>query len=277
MKGLTRGSFWLGLAWLLASAGIVRAQVVALPGEVQVSGERVRFSDLLPSGADDKLRRSSEAIDLGRAPRFGSVRVLEREWLHEMLNPHPEIVPPLVIPDRIMVMRSGYPLSSASLRSAVANYLREKGAMTDVPDSALQWSCEIATMQRNPALEVREVSWDASRRRFQFRVGCLKRQSCQDFIVYVQTDQEILRRATWAATGVNRPKATAPENGAILMAAGQKARLLMQGDGLHILMPVISLQNGRMGETIRVRAIGSAHVFRAQVVSSDLLWSELES
>lgn len=275
-------SFLLAIGAVLLAPS-VRAQLVALPRIAYVTTEAVRLSDLLPRAASDELRRMSQEVELGRAPQFGSMRVYERAQLSELLDAHPEIARRLALPDQIVVRRSGYPLTLAAIHGAIASFLRAKGNVADLSDSSLQWSSGVTMAEANPALEVRSGRWDPARRQIQFCLRCVKAQACPDFLVYVQGTPGLFdqwpQKVGWSASAVTKSNAVAPEMAKlpILIEAGRRVRLVMQGDGIHISLLVICLQNGRLGETIRVRQAGSPHVFRAEVVSRDLLWSKLES
>lgn len=282
MKVLVHNSCLLAVIWQVLWVCSATAQTVVLPSAAYVMGDAVRLSDLLPRGASDELRHASQGIELGLAPQLGSMRVYDSSRILQILNAHPEIAKRIVVPDQVVVRRSGFPLSSEAIYHAVTSFLREKGEVGDVPESALRRAGDITTAEANPALEVRAVNWDPGRRLLQFCLRCVKSAACHDFLVYL-TPQGILARQLgrlgWS-TNLATKTHTATEETAdspILIEAGRKARLLMQGDGIQISVQVICLERGRAGQKIRVRETGSPQIFRAQVVSRDLLWSRLES
>lgn len=276
MKCWRKNALLLTIGWLLLAAAA--AQVVALRQTVNVSSDVVHLSDLLPSTASAELIQRAQAIELCRAPQYGSVRLFEHANLVEILDVHPDLAGRLLIPDRISIIRAGYPLSLAAIHDAITNFLREKGSI-DLSGSTFSWPTDITTTKANPELEVRSVNQDPSTKRLQFHLRCKESHACPDFVVSSQPplgaiaqtkSHDLVRVATKNAS-------VAQGDAPILVQAGRRMALLMQGDGIQISAQVVCLQNGRMGETIRVRQIGSAHVFRAEVMSRDLLWSKLES
>jgi hypothetical protein len=277
MKGWREKKLLLTIGWLLLLPAA--AQVVVLRQTAGISSDTVRLSDLLPSTASAELVHRAQAIELGRAPQCGSARLFEQANLAELLYAHPEFAGRVIVPDRVLITRFAYRLSSAAIHDAIADFLREKRNV-DLPDFTFSWPKDITTMEANPELEVRSVNQDPSTRRLQFHLRCKKSQACRDFIVCLQTPASVIAHPLDSADLIriaHKNTSVAQANAPILVQAGRRMALVMQGDGVQISAQVICLQNGRLGETIRVRQIGCAHVFWVQVMSRDLLWSELES
>lgn len=272
-------------SWLIATTGMLlstcsaAAQAVVLLSSAYVTEDVVRLADLLPRGASHELHQACQAIELGRAPQRGSMRVYESARFAEILDAHPEIARQLAIPENVVVRRSGYPLNPAGIRNAIAGFLREKEDLGNLTDSALRWSSDITTAEADAALEVRAVHWDPGQRQLQFSLRCVQAASCRDFLVYLQEPEnaQSLQKLGWTNLAKKADAATDEASGPILVEAGREVHLLMQGDGIQISLKVICLESGRVGQKIRVRKSGSQHVFQAEVVSSDLLWSRLES
>ncbi len=277
LRGVTIG--WLCL-WLPAA----RAQVIALPASNSVAGPSLRLSDLLPRSAPENLRKAAEKIDLGRAPALGSSRVFDRAGIVEALSSHPGIRNQVAVPDEIIVTRRGYPLDRDEIHRMVTSLLRERGISDKFPASALQRPEEITTADPNPALELRAIRWDANSSKLQFRLACVKAGTCPDFFVYLEPDGALIakfEKLNWAADRANTSRQVMENaenaDGPMVIKKGSKVRLLMQGDGIEISVPVVCLENGRKGQIIRVREPGNPQVLRAEVVSGDLLRSRLES
>jgi hypothetical protein len=272
----------LVVAGLMLWVQTATAQTVVLPGAVSVTGDEVRLSDLLPRGAPDELQRASQGIVLGEAPRPGSLRGFESDAIRARLAAHPDIAKRLVVPDRVLVTRSGYRLAATDIRDTVLNFLRSRSDVEELPETVLQWASDISATGPNPGLEVRAASLDASRGRLQLCLRCVKPAACRDFLVYVPAPQSIMAQFSHGAGGTaSLASKTTSTGGAIdgplLIEAGRKARLLLQGEGLQISVGVICLESGRAGEEIRVRETSGGRVFRAKVMGRDLLWGRLES
>jgi hypothetical protein len=158
-------------------------------------------------------------------------------------------------------------------------------------------NAEVKLMAQNtaaieaPRLEVRAVEpWGD--RDARVRLGCEAHEQCLPFYVAVHwVDATLARAALHAATvlpahsapatsakhepaAVPGPAATVIANAAdaeIHVHAGSHATLLIDGERLHIRLPVICLENGAPGRTIRVTALDHKQTYRAEVVDSTLL------
>ncbi|HTZ95452.1 MAG TPA: flagella basal body P-ring formation protein FlgA [Terriglobales bacterium] len=277
MKEWHERTLLLMIGWLLLSSAA--AQVVVLRQTAGVSSDTVRLSDLLPSTASAELVHRAQAIELGRAPQCGSTRLFEQAKLAEIVGARPELAGRVIVPDQVLITRFAYTLRSVAIHDAITHFLRQKGN-ADLSDAIFSWPKDITTMEANPELEVRSVNQDPSTKHLQFHFRCKKPQVCPDFIVSSELPASVIVQASQSpnrALAAARNTSVAQANALVLVKAGHRMPLLIQGDGIQISALVICLQNGRMGETIRVRQIGSAQVFRAQVMSRDLLWSKLES
>lgn len=270
------------LAVIMLLAQFASGQNLVLPSSVSVSTETVHLSDLLPGGVSGDLRLLAQQIELGRAPKFGSVRAYQGAWVAEVISGHPEISKQISIPDQIVVRRSGFPISRVAIHDAVIHFLQERTGAADLPDIVLQWSGSITARTENSALVVRSVVSDSAKHQLEFRVREVPDEACHDFLVYLQNPPESLAQAI-AKSGGNHPATKTPgaiknpDAGPILIEPGRRVRLLMQGDGIQISLSVICLERGRAGQKIRVRAAGRTLVFQAEVVNRDLLRSGPES
>lgn len=248
---------------------------------VDVTTETVRLSDFLPRSASVDLRRLALEIDLGRAPKVGSMRAFQGAWLSDILAQHPDVSKRIRVPDQVVVRRAGFLISRATIQNVIIRYLQEKGMAVPL-DSMLQWSGNSSTTTAHPVLEVRAVTWDAPTRQLQFRLHCVPDETCRDFLVSLQNPPERLAQGieklsvSPTATKIADASKTATD-GPVLIERGRKVRLLMQGGGIEITTSVICLERGRAGQKIRVRAADGNHVFQAEVVNRDLLWSRPES
>lgn len=269
--------------WLMLVAPILEAQVIDLPRIAYVSGDRVRFSDLLPREVASDLREAAESVDMGQAPRFGSMRQYERGQLVEALKANPRIARRLAIPSEVVVRRTGYRLNPAKIHAAILQLLRENRFVGNLPDSALQWPGNIAAVEENPELQATGGNWDAVRGQFEFRLRCAGVEVCPDFLVYAPGLESLLTLpAARLGSAGKVPKkldrlGLAAEKEPILVQAGRRAQLRIKENGVGISMPVVCLQRGRQGDWIRVRRIDSTHIFTAKVVGPDLLSIEVES
>ena len=147
-----------------------------------------------------------------------------------------------------------------------------------------------------PRLEVRAVEpWGD--RDARVRLGCEAHEQCLPFYVAVHWFDATSAKAALLAANVSparlarsapnslasttrepvavpSPAPTSSPNATdteIHLHAGSHATLLIEGDRLHIKLPVICLENGVPGRTIRVTALDHKQTYRAEVVDSTLL------
>lgn len=107
------------------------------------------------------------------------------------------------------------------------------------------------------------------------RMGCGDSAECLPFFVKAELNQNGGREST-PSSGVqalpNSPRA-APKPP--VMRAGSQAVLLLEGERVHIRIPVVSIENGALGQKIRVRASGNRQIYVAEVVDSASLKGSL--
>jgi hypothetical protein len=123
-----------------------------------------------------------------------------------------------------------------------------------------------------PMLRVESVgAWEDNRS--QVRLDCVNRDECLPFIVTVRRN----RRAN--SQGVSIPpypqvlgpsKVDAPIS-KVVVRIGSSAILLLDGGHVHIQLLVVCLENGSVGQTIRVTGKGREHTYMALVGSDGFL------
>jgi hypothetical protein len=121
-----------------------------------------------------------------------------------------------------------------------------------------------------PALKVEAMErWGADRMRV--RLDCAKREDCLPFYVAVR----------WMQEGTALPVQTAAlvqarvDPSSYVVRAGSSAILMLEGDHVHIRIPVVCLENGTPGQTIRVASKDHRLTYTAQVVDGTVLKGSL--
>lgn len=104
------------------------------------------------------------------------------------------------------------------------------------------------------------------------KLGCRSTGTCLPFYSIVSGVERPGENATdglsaAAGTGV----ATRRESSRIIIRAGAHATLVMDDKRAHVEVAVVSLENGAAGHTIRVASPDHKLVYRAEVVSANLL------
>lgn len=121
-----------------------------------------------------------------------------------------------------------------------------------------------------PVLQVRSVNFE-SRHRITARLVCAESQQCLPFIVAVRLKSQ--GRAPVAQPNASVPQPapvrSLPQRPAVRW--GSRAVLLLVAPHMQIRVPVICMQNGSVGQTIRVTSADHRETYSAQVVSSGFL------
>jgi Chaperone for flagella basal body P-ring formation len=285
--GLVRSHLGSSRWKLLLAAGLVlsapwaASQGVALPETAEVSGGTIRLSDLLPPTAPLALRQASAAIELGRSPQPGSVRVLEAAQIAQALTKQPGLLRQLTIPDRIVIRRLGWTVQREAIREAIRRFLGDRSDHRELPERALQSPGDITAREENPALEVAGIVRDVRGRGLECRFRCVQRALCPSFVARLldpeplSLDRSEVHSSTSSLTSWLPSPVAAKEAGPILAEAGKKAMLLLDDGKMSISLQVVCLERGRLLQNIRVLDASSHRVLQAEVVGPGKLHGSL--
>ena len=117
------------------------------------------------------------------------------------------------------------------------------------------------------SLRITSSCWDSGPRRTQFRVECSGAGQCLPFLVYFR-DPSASDDAPVARARLCRAATPHHATGGLrepTVRAGGRATAVFHADGLRMTATVTSLERGREGEVIRVRAV-DGHVFRVRIL-----------
>jgi hypothetical protein len=275
--------FGLWLAGVHVDAQKLSQPAVSLPERVEVTGDTISLSDLLPRSASADLRTLGKSLGLGLAPQPGSVRSLTRQQISARLAENEDLWRRLELPAQITVQRVGWPIRGDSVLRTVSNFLHKQGWKDNFQSGAasLQWSGAIARRNENAALQVTGAKPDSGQRTLEVRMRCVDRSLCSSFLAFVTLPHAFpgitggTMTATAPSANQSRPSGriasvqrTTPGPG--LVERGASAQLKMESGGVQISVPVVCLERGSLGEQIRVRAAGH-HVLLAEVVGTNQL------
>jgi hypothetical protein len=242
---------------LLVTASAAPAPTVMLRSSVAVQGEDLLLSDFLPPDAPGTLRAQAAQVMLGRTPRPGSVRVIDRIELEHQLRPY-EWSRRLSVPPRVTVSRLGYRLDTAEVLAALKSALQRRGV--DAQFDRLDMTAAPKVDISDPQLRVLDINYDELRQRWNARIQVANLPGADPFLVTVPgIESPALRHPASAA----QPAPAQP-----VLKAGQRATLLLNDAGFRATIPVVCLQAGLPGVDIRVRDEFSGKIFRAQVAAS---------
>jgi hypothetical protein len=174
----------------------------------------------------------------------------------------------------IVAIALGIPVAAASAQSAIATEqiaaaLSSAGINT-TPEQVVLLTNVVATTTA-PELKVESAElW--SDHRMKVRLSCVKQEECLPFFVAVRGNQPQAALPALASSTVT-PQ-TKPNSPA--MRAGAHATLLLEGSHVHIKLPVLCLENGAIGQTIRVSSLDHRLTYVAQVDANLTLRGKLQ-
>jgi len=247
--------------WARASCGAQH-----LRETVEVGPGPLSLADLLPPGGCARLYQVAARVSLGAAPRAGSERVLdgrelrrEFEQLEDRAGNAGEARDELgEFPERIVVRLAEKMKSCAE----VAEFLAGAGSADGLSgDSGRLQDLNCSSARKLPesaALDLMKTGWNPSLRRWEFAVRCVPSEPCVPFLVWA--------RAVNRGSATNAPGAAAEEEAAVKR--GQTATLTWDEAGIRVVLPVICLEAGRIGQSVLVRLENGTRTLRAEVVGT---------
>jgi hypothetical protein len=129
---------------------------------------------------------------------------------------------------------------------------------------------DVVASTNTPGLKVESMErWGADRMRV--RLDCAKREDCLPFYVAVRLTQGDAGSGHGESPSIAKTASTA----SYVIRAGSSAILLLDGGHVHIRVPVVCLENGTTGQTIRVSSKDRHLTYTAQVVDGTILRGSL--
>lgn len=131
---------------------------------------------------------------------------------------------------------------------------------------------DVIASTSKPALRVESMErWGDHRMRV--RLACDSNSECMPFLVAVNWNGDDATLASSSSSSVIAQTKSQPAP--IVVHAGSPAILLLDGDHVHIQLPVFCLENGAAGQTVRVVSKEQRKTFTAQVLSESVLKGRL--
>ncbi|MGP8258700.1 MAG: hypothetical protein ACLQM6_01975 [Acidobacteriaceae bacterium] len=123
---------------------------------------------------------------------------------------------------------------------------------------------DVVATSSAPQLKVESIErWGDHR--MKFRLNCVKSEECLPFFVAVQWSQEEATPPEFADHSSTAISLAKPGSSSYTLRAGSPAVLLLEGDHIHIQLPVVCLENGAIGQTIRVTSPDHRQTYTAEV------------
>ena len=241
---------------------------VRIHSPVEVEGEVVTLSDLLPPSAPPDLSEVCRRILLGEAPLAGSRRVISRDQIERQLRGFPSTLKRLDIPAQVMITRKRRRLASSEILAAVQAYLQKQNSRA-IPRAEMlrpNLQAPVFVTEADPGLEVRRAEPDRLRGKTRFLLAAAKEPQVLPFYVTLEGLFEApgpVPATPSASAAPARPRA--------LVTAGKPARLVVERGNVRLSALVTPLESGVKGQLIRVRNQDSLRVLQAEVVDVGLL------
>jgi hypothetical protein len=253
---------------------------LAVMPRIDASGDQLSLADVLVAGSCPPLERSASQVSLGAVPQGRLERLLDgqqiRGMLLDLVRGNRTFRWPLRIevPARIAVQHAGAKKSCQDVIRLVAQGSGrwQKDDDRDRDDMDMDCAALPAIPQDTP-LEVARVAWDAGLRRWEFALRCTRPQDCVPFLLWARPVGMASARSALSPGGPGR--SLQPGGGARnealasppLIKRGQTAMLTWDNAGIRIVVPVVCLDAGRLGDIVRVRFRDGQRVLRAEVMS----------
>jgi hypothetical protein len=175
----------------------------------------------------------------------------------------------------IVAVALGLPAAVASAQHSITPQqiaaALDSAGMSTTPEQVVLLTNVVSTTSA-PALKFESAElW--SDRRIKVRLSCVKSEECLPFFVAVQGSQvqPVTSDASSATTLQAKPNSNSPA-----IRAGGHATLLLEGGHVHIKLPVVCLENGAIGQTIRVASLDRKLTYTAQVDGDQTLRGKLQ-
>ena len=111
--------------------------------------------------------------------------------------------------------------------------------------------------------------------RFIMRLECENREDCLPFIVSIRIDWKATAQLLAISSRLSPLQSAGSRPRPIVIRSGSRAILLLDNEHVHIRIPVICLESGAAGQTIRATDQDHRRNYTAQVVDDGLLKGRL--
>ena len=262
-----------------------------------LQGAGFTLADLISRDSCAEILRAASEIHLGKTPMAGSPRIFEREQIRLLLlslnahNPRNRAELYVVeVPERITVYRAGARMSCQKLAEALTEIAKSHplsepwltGASTQELDCG-----SVIYVPYSTQLELTKAFWNTATHTWEFSLRCSHASDCVPFLVRTRGSKAD-PPASAALHNVNLTISyddLAPsrlitpaiqlrsesKNLDIVVRPGQTAKMLWDQAGIRMTLPVICLDQGSVGSSVRVRVKNGTRVLSAEVVSARVL------
>jgi hypothetical protein len=159
----------------------------------------------------------------------------------------------------------------------LAQTLSDKGIQASYQQVSLL--SKVVATEPNPVLDILSVEPLGNRAdvqpddaRFLVKMACNVRSHCLPFYVVVRLPEEAAKHPANSFSAFQTlGNLSLKPNSVFTIRSGAHATLVMDDERAHIEVAVVSLQNGMVGQKIRVASQNHKQIYVAEVVSANLL------
>lgn len=162
----------------------------------------------------------------------------------------------------------GHPVTAEQISTAIS----DTGML--VSPAQVKLLTQVHTIADAPRLKVESIQKSGNKAVI-VRMGCEVSAQCLPFFVRAELDQNgDSKIALHSNAGLlpNVPRAPSKQP---LVRAGAQAVLLLESERVHIRIPVVCIEDGALGQNVRVRGSGNRQMYVAEVVDTGSLKGRL--
>lgn len=180
--------------------------------------------------------------------------------------PHMALFAAMALP--AVAASSRVPITTEQVAAAI------NGAGMRVSADQIVLLADVMSSNNAPRLKVESMErWGDHQ--MKFRLDCIKTEECLPFFVAVRWSQAESVPPVFADHSSTAISQTKPGSNSFIVRSGTPAILLLDGDHIHIQLPVVCLENGATGQTIRVASPDHRQTYTAQVGDDAVLRGRL--
>lgn len=153
-----------------------------------------------------------------------------------------------------------FPITRAQVQAAIRTAKGGQGAIAE----DIIMLAPVRSKGRHPELQVSGIRIDEGRGTAEIRLRCIHHE-CLPFLVIVKPRLPIAEWKAEVHVISNRGSSTVAPSVGPTVKQGQASVLIRTEPGMRISIPVVALQAGSSGQSIRVRAVVSSRCYRAVV------------
>lgn len=246
------------ILWCFAPAAL-RGQNdtgLSLRREVIVAGDRLTLADLLPASAPSSLRLEAERVALGDAPQAGAIRLLGASMLRERLH-REKFASAISVEGDTTVLRETRVIG---LKDVEAPVLREFAARRLPVPAVIDLSAVVAAPDGPMEIKVRNLRYDAAQKCYDLSLTAGS-PATQPFLVRVPSDERppaaLEAKSNLPVKVKMRVRPDLPR--------GSRSLLRISGQGFTATVPVVALDDGITGASVRVEDPSTHHVYLADL------------